>query len=131
VRRTLQGRSGPPCFLTNTVSVVLCSRPTMRERRTLRRVREPGARGSRVGEPRRYPARHDGAFTRLNPVYRDLVVYEIERPGQSMPREEFVAGRIGHDLSRTRYEAVRRHLDDPRQATPPFATDAADRAAGF
>ncbi|PKH41711.1 Single-strand binding protein family protein [Nocardioides alpinus] len=72
----------------------------------------------------------DGSFTRLDPVYADLVMfertaeraysrfkpgdriiasgyiheYEQDRPGQpSEIREQFVARRIGHDCAWTRY----------------------------
>ena len=83
----------------------------------------------------------DGSFTRLDPTYHDLVLfgtpaeraysrftvgdqflasgyiheYELDNEGKTEAREEFVARRIGHDATRTRY-AVDRHrprLPDP------------------
>ena len=44
--------------------------------------------------------------------------YEVERTGRAVPREEFVARRIGHDTARTRYSvdrpaAQRTEVDDP------------------
>lgn len=75
----------------------------------------------------------DGSFTPLEPSFHDLVLfhataerayarfrkgdsfvahgyaheYEMEKNGQSVKREEFVARRIGHDVARTRYEVDR------------------------
>jgi len=83
-----------------------------------------------VEHSRREP---DGRFTPLEPSYHDLVLYgasaeravarfrpgdnfvasgyiheyEVERNGKSVPREEFVARRIGHDTARTRYSVDR------------------------
>ncbi len=83
----------------------------------------------------------DGAFTKLDPVYCDLVLfgkqaesdyakfrtgdefvaagyvheYELQRNGQPVPREEFVAKHIGHDW-KTKY-AVERKQPDPPQPT--------------
>ena len=76
----------------------------------------------------------DGSFSKLDPAHCDLVAYdtaaqraferfrvgdsfvaagyvneyEIDRGGEKVPRQEFVARRIGHDLARTRYEVIRK-----------------------
>src|SRR3954453_18831007 len=82
----------------------------------------------------------DGSFTKLDPVYCDLVLfdraaeraypsfkpgdqivasgyiheYEQERPGgASQIREQFVARRIGHDCARTRYIVDRSPAQQP------------------
>jgi single-strand DNA-binding protein len=82
----------------------------------------------------------DGSFTRLDPVYADLVMfdrtaeraysrfkpgdriitsgyiheYEQERPGEpSEIREQFVARRIGHDCAWTRYVVDRTPAKQP------------------
>jgi single-strand DNA-binding protein len=82
----------------------------------------------------------DGSFTRLDPVYADLVMfdrtaeraysrfkpgdriiasgyiheYEQERPGEpSDIREQFVARRIGHDCAWTRYVVDRTPTKQP------------------
>lgn len=82
----------------------------------------------------------DGSFTKLDPVYCDLVLfdraaerayprfrtgdqivasgyvheYEQERPGgSSQTREQFVARRIGHDCARTRYVVDRTPANQP------------------
>jgi single-strand DNA-binding protein len=78
----------------------------------------------------------DGSFTKLDPTFHDLVVfnetaltayerfqkgdsflatgyiheYEVESNGRSVVRDEFVARRIGHDSQRTRYEVRRRQI---------------------
>ena len=75
----------------------------------------------------------DGSFSKLDPVHCELVAYdnaaqhaferfrvgdsfvaagyvneyEVDRDGEKVPRQEFVARRIGHDLARTRYEVLR------------------------
>ncbi|MER6936259.1 single-stranded DNA-binding protein [Nocardioides sp. NPDC127514] len=98
----------------------------------------------------------DGSFTKLDPVHCDLVAYdttaeraferfrvgdsfvaagyindyEVDREGQKVPRQEFVARRIGHDLARTRYEVQRRAAVVP-DPTPAAASEAIDRAVGF
>lgn len=86
----------------------------------------------------------DGSFTKLDPVYCDLVLfdraaerayprfkpgdqfvasgyvheYEQERPnGPSQVREQFVARRIGHDCLRTRYVVDRAPTKQPEQPT--------------
>lgn len=76
----------------------------------------------------------DGTFSKLDPIHCDLVAYdttaqraferfrvgdsfvaagyvneyEVDRDGETVPRQEFVARKIGHDLARTRYEVLRR-----------------------
>lgn len=98
----------------------------------------------------------DGSFTKLDPVHCDLVAYdtaaerafarfrvgdsfvaagyvnqyEVDRGGQKVPRQEFVARRIGHDLARTRYEVLRRE-GAVAEPAPPTATEAIDHAIGF
>ena len=86
----------------------------------------------RIGtERRRHEA--DGTFTPLAPSYHDMVAfevtarraaeafrpgdhfiasgyiheYEVDRPGGSVIKEDFVARRIGHNATRTRYEVQR------------------------
>lgn len=88
----------------------------------------------------------DGTFTPLEPSFHDLVLYrapaerayarfrkgdsfiasgyvneyDVERDGRKVPREEFVARRIGHDTARTRYEVDRspgRELEMPGAST--------------
>ena len=91
----------------------------------------------------------DGTFTPLEPSYHDLVIYgasavransrfrkgdnfvasgyiheyEVDRNGKAVPREEFVARRIGHDTARTRYSvdrpAQRAEVDDPSPSARP------------
>jgi single-stranded DNA-binding protein len=98
----------------------------------------------------------DGSFTKLDPVYCDLVAYdtaaeraferfrvgdslvaaghineyEVDRDGQKIPRHEFVARRIGHDLARTRYE-VHRRVGAGADPTPATASEMIDRAVGL
>ena len=76
----------------------------------------------------------DGSFSKLDPIHCDLVAYdtaaqgaferfrvgdsfvaagyvneyEVDRDGEKVPSQEFVARKIGHDLARTRYEVLRR-----------------------
>lgn len=90
----------------------------------------------------------DGGFTKLEPTFHDLVMfkaiaerayarfrtgdqfvasgyinqYELQRNGRTVPREEFVARRIGHDTARTRYDVDR---SPTRQPDPPSAAAAA------
>ena len=86
----------------------------------------------------------DGSFTKLDPVYCDLVMfdrsaerayprfkpgdqivasgyiheYEQDRPGgRSEIREQFVARRIGHDCARTRYVVDRTPAQQPDPPT--------------
>lgn len=93
----------------------------------------------------------DSEFTRLDPTFHDMVAfestaretyarfrkgdcfvasgyvheYEVERAGQpSVPREEFVARKIGHNANRTAYKVQRRRLaaaPAPPTQTPPSA----------
>jgi single-strand DNA-binding protein len=79
----------------------------------------------------------DGSFTQFDPTFHDLVLYrtsaerayarfrngdsfvahgyiheyEMEKNGQSVACEEFVARRIGHDVVRTRYEVERKQAE--------------------
>lgn len=98
----------------------------------------------------------DGTFTKLDAVYCGLVAFgttaqraferfqvgdsfvasgyvnefEVDRDGRPVMRQEFVARRIGHDLSRTRYEVVRRTSSHAEPA-PPALVDVIDSATGF
>lgn len=91
---------------------------------------------ARIGQPR-FHREHDGSFTELAPTFHDLVAYratadramvrfakgdsfvaegyvrtfQVERDGEIVDREEFVAKKLGHDLARTEYEVdrTRRH----------------------
>lgn len=91
----------------------------------------------RVGQP--HFRREEGGFTPLEPSFHDLVAYratadraftrfakgdsfvaegyvhsfQVERDGEVIEREEFVAKKIGHDLARTNYE-----VDRAGRATP-------------
>ncbi|RNM13180.1 single-stranded DNA-binding protein [Nocardioides pocheonensis] len=75
----------------------------------------------------------DGTFTKLDPTFHDMVAfestaretyarfqpgdsflasgyvheYEVENPGGSVIKEEFVARKIGHNANRTRYTVQR------------------------
>lgn len=86
----------------------------------------------RVGQPH-FRREDDGSFTELDPSFHDLVAYratadraldrfakgdsfvaegyvrtfQVERDGEIVDREEFVAKKIGHDLARTNYEVDR------------------------
>ncbi|POH59670.1 single-stranded DNA-binding protein [Cryobacterium zongtaii] len=85
----------------------------------------------RVGQP--HFRREEGGFSPLEPSFHDLVAYrataeraltrfakgdsfvaegyirsfQLEREGEVIDREEFVAKKIGHDLARTNYEVDR------------------------
>lgn len=98
----------------------------------------------------------DGSFTKLDSIHCDLVAYdtaaersferfrvgdsfvasgyvneyEIERGGETIPQQEFVARRIGHDLARTRYEVHRRGPSGSNPA-PVAATVVIEPAVGF
>ena len=98
----------------------------------------------------------DGSFTKLDAIYCDLVAYdtaaqraferfrvgdsfvaagyvneyEVDRDGQPVSRQEFVARRIGHDLARTRYEVLRQSAGTT-PPSPPAAIEAIDDAIGF
>jgi len=97
----------------------------------------------RIGQPH-FRREGDGRFTVLAQTFHDLVAYratadralarfakgdsfvaegyvrtfQVERDGATIPLEEFVAKKIGHDLARTNYEVDR----DRRSAadTPAF-----------
>ena len=86
----------------------------------------------RVGQPH-FRREDDGRFTELDPSFHDMVAYratadraldrfakgdsfvaegyirtfQVERDGEAVEREEFVAKKIGHDLARTNYEVDR------------------------
>jgi single-stranded DNA-binding protein len=86
----------------------------------------------RVGQPH-FRREDNGDFTVLEPSFHDLVAYratadraltrfakgdsfvaegyvrtfQVERDGEAIDREEFVAKKIGHDLARTNYEVDR------------------------
>jgi single-strand DNA-binding protein len=89
----------------------------------------------------------DGDFTKLDPTFHDMVAfestaretyarfrkgdsfvasgyvheYEVERPGErSMIKEEFVARKIGHNVTKTAYEVQRRRLA-PAPSPPALA----------
>jgi len=86
----------------------------------------------RVGQPH-FRREDGGGFTELEPTFHDLVAYrataeravarfakgdsfiaegyvrtfQIERDGEVIEREEFVAKKIGHDIARTNYDVDR------------------------
>jgi single-stranded DNA-binding protein len=88
----------------------------------------------RVGQPH-FRREDNGDFTVLEPSFHDLVAYratadraltrfakgdsfvaegyvrsfQVERDGEAIEREEFVARKIGHDLARTNYDVDRAH----------------------
>lgn len=90
----------------------------------------------------------DGTFSQMESTFHDLVMfkataerayarfrkgdqfvasgyineYEIQRDHKTIPREEFVARRIGHDTARTRYDVDR---SPTRLPNPPDAASAA------
>ena len=99
---------------------------------------------ARVGvEQRRHEA--DGTFTKLDPTYHDVVAYdhaanilskrfrpgdffiasgyvheyEIDQPGGTLIKEEFVARKIGHNANHTPYLVQRR---PPHRTHAPAAT---------
>jgi single-stranded DNA-binding protein len=87
---------------------------------------------ARIGQPH-FRRNDDGTFTELEPSFHDMVAYRataeralarftkgdsfvaegytrtfpIERDGQVVESEEFVAKKIGHDIARTNYEVDR------------------------
>ena len=100
----------------------------------------------------------DGSFTKLDPTFHSLVMfdrsaehayarfkvgdqfiasgyiheYEVEKPGGSEIREQFVARRVGHDAARTRYAVDRtssKQPDPPRDQVPGVSEPA--RAIGL
>ncbi|MRG58808.1 single-stranded DNA-binding protein [Agromyces sp. CFH 90414] len=111
----------------------------------------------RIGQPQ-FRREDDGSFTELPPEFHDLVAYratadramtrfskgdqfvaegyvhryQVERDGQVVDREEFVAKKIGHDLARTDYDVdrTRRHAatvrrDAEASAAEPITSPAA------
>lgn len=96
---------------------------------------------ARIGQPQ-FRREDDGTFTELAPTFHDLVAYratadramarfakgdrfvaegyvrtfQVERDGEIIDREEFVAKKLGHDLARTEYEVdrTRRHVSVPQ-----------------
>ena len=86
----------------------------------------------RIGQPH-FRRNEDGTFTELEPSFHDMVAYRataeralarfakgdsfiaegyartfpIERDGQVVEAEEFVAKKLGHDLARTNYDVDR------------------------
>ena len=86
----------------------------------------------RVGQAH-FLREESGSFTVLEPTFHDLLAYratadraltrfakgdsfvaegyvrtfQVERDGEAIEREEFVAKKIGHDLARTNYEVDR------------------------
>jgi len=99
----------------------------------------------RIGQPH-FRREDDGTFMELEPSFHDLVTYratadraferfakgdsfvaegyvrtfQLERDGQVIDREEFVAKKIGHDLARTNYDVdrSRRAASAVEQAMP-------------
>ncbi|WP_104190457.1 single-stranded DNA-binding protein [Cryobacterium sp. Y82] len=90
----------------------------------------------RIGQPH-FRHEYSGSFTALEPTFHDLVAYrataeralarfakgdsfvaegyvrtfQVERDGETIQREEFVAKKIGHDLARTNYQVDLTHRD--------------------
>jgi len=86
----------------------------------------------RIGQPH-FRRNDDGSFSELEPTFHDMVAYrataeralarfvkgdsfvaegyvqkaQIERNGQAIEVEEFVAKKLGHDVARTNYEVDR------------------------
>jgi len=112
----------------------------------------------RIGQPH-FRRNEDGTFTELEPSFHDMVAYRataeraltrftkgdsfvaegytrtfpIERDGQAVEAEEFVAKKLGHDLARTNYEVDRsRRVSAPERQTPahsPSAREPESRSA--
>lgn len=100
----------------------------------------------RVGQPH-FRREEDGNFTELDPSFHDLVTYratadraltrfakgdsfvaegyvrtfQVEREGEIVEREEFVAKKIGHDLARTNYEVDRARRSSSAERDAPAA----------
>jgi single-strand DNA-binding protein len=110
----------------------------------------------RVGQP--HFRREGGGFTPLEPSFHDLVAYrataerafsrfakgdsfvaegyvrsfQVEREGEVIEREEFVAKKIGHDLARTNYEVDRARRPAPaEEPSAPAAHNAMSRVGGL
>jgi single-strand DNA-binding protein len=105
----------------------------------------------RIGQPH-FRRNDDGSFTELAPTFHDMVAYRataehaferfakgdsfvaegyvrtfpIERDGQTIDGEEFVAKKLGHDIARTNYDVVRTRRAAHTQ--PDAATPAPSRA---
>ena len=88
----------------------------------------------RVGQPH-FRHEYSGSFTTLEPTFHDLVAsrataeravtrfakgdsfvteefvrtFQVERDGETIQRDEFVAKKIGHDIARTTYQVDRTH----------------------
>nr|BFF10397.1 hypothetical protein GCM10025699_17000 [Microbacterium flavescens] len=96
----------------------------------------------RIGRPH-FRRNDDGSFTELEPSFHDMVAYRataeralarfakgdsfiaegytrtfpVERDGQVVEAEEFVAKKLGHDLARTNYDVDRgRRAGAPRES---------------
>jgi len=110
----------------------------------------------RVGQP--HFRREEGGFTPLEPSFHDLVAYratadraltrfakgdsfvaegyvrtfQVERDGEVVDREEFVAKKIGHDLARTNYEVDRARRSAPaEELSAPVSRNAISPVAGL
>ena len=110
----------------------------------------------RVGQP--HFRREEGGFTPLEPSFHDLVAYrataeraltrfakgdsfvaegyvrsfQVEREGEVVEREEFVAKKIGHDLARTNYDVNRARRPAPsEESSAPTAHKAVSRVSGL
>lgn len=110
----------------------------------------------RVGQP--HFRREGGGFTPLEPSFHDLVAYrataeraltrfakgdsfvaegyvrsfQVEREGEVIEREEFVAKKIGHDLARTNYDVDRARRPAPaEESSAPAAHNAMSRVSGL
>lgn len=111
----------------------------------------------RVGQPH-FRREHGGGFTELEPTFHDLVAYrataeraltrlakgdsfvaegyvrtfQVERDGEVLEREEFVAKKIGHDLARTDYDVdrERRSTAGPERDAPAAVHTVFSQAAG-
>ena len=110
----------------------------------------------RVGQP--HFRREEGGFTPLEPSFHDLVAYratadralkrfakgdsfvaegyvrtfQVERDGEVIDREEFVAKKIGHDLARTNYEVDRaRRTAFSEELNAPAAQEIMQRVPGL
>ena len=104
----------------------------------------------RVGQPH-FRHEYSGSFTALEPTFHDLVAYrataeralnrlakgdsfvaegyvrtfQVERDGEFIQREEFVAKKIGHDLARTNYQVTRTNRSAPGSEQDAAATQTA------
>lgn len=110
----------------------------------------------RVGQEH-YRRNPDGSFTELESTFHNLILYRataerardqfvkgdrfiaegylheysLERDGQTVPGEEFVAKKIGHDLARTNYTVDRSRRTTPaaQRETGEFASSKRDSPA--